>query len=248
MAVCGRCRQVAPITGDAYCLACAAWESLGRELQAHWPAGGHRAIVSEILVAGSRQVRALRNLAAAQALQAGTLPSRGTAASEARVKEEPKEGERRELPRRKSSGSGAQKDQISTAQAKSKGRRAERREEESEESEEESEEETPDHQHRPLGGSERKPPPDPDRQPDRPRQKEDRGRSAREADHPCRKRERSRHRSSRPEERRRRHRAGRKHQRLSRLLKDPLKVVHRRLPDSFLEERVEDRGLAALLQ
>ena len=210
-------------------------------------------MVSEILVAGSRQIRALRNLAAAQALSAGNLPGREEEVAKTRVKEEPQqrqEDQRSALPRgRKSSASGGQRTEDLAAQPKSRSKKIEKKEplSGSEDTAEESEEEAPVDHHRPLGGGGHRRPPEPDGHGDRGQQRDERNRAKGWTEHPWRRRERSRHRDRRPEERRGRHRAGRKHQRLARCLEDPLKVVHRRLPDSFLEERVEDKGLAALL-
>ena len=250
MSLCGRCRQVPPLTGDAYCISCAAWEAIGRELQANWPVPGYRPIVSEILVAGSRQIRALRNLAAAQSVAAGNLPSRAEGSERTKVKVEPQqEDQRSAIPRsRKSSGSGGQRTEDLAAHPKSRGRKLEKDEQasQSEDTDEESEEEPPVEHHRPLGDSSHRRPPGPDGHRGVERKKEDSNRGKGWSEHPWRKRERSRHRDRRPEERRGRHRAGRKHQRLARCLTDPFKVVHRKLPDSFLEERVEDKGLAAL--
>ena len=74
--LCRRCRQDKALINDTYCLACGSWEALGRELQSPWGTGAFRALAAEVLVSGTRQVRALRNLSAAYESAAGPPPGK----------------------------------------------------------------------------------------------------------------------------------------------------------------------------
>ena len=248
---CNRCRQVPPLVGDAYCLACSAWEATGRELQGTWDNLDYRTIAQDLLVSVARNVRALRNLGGAQALAAGAKPK--TAKKEKEEVPGPPE-ERPALQRKRSSEA-----RITSTSAKRRSEKPPRTKEEvdrghtssdpSEEDEEESDEEEPlpDHTHRALGKDEHRRPPEPDGPPPSHRRQE----HHRHTVHPWRDKGRQQEdrKDQRSDKHRRRHRrAGRKHQRLSRLLKDPFLTVHRKLPDAFLDQRSEDLGLAALTQ
>ncbi|CAL1160405.1 unnamed protein product, partial [Cladocopium goreaui] len=50
--------------GDLWCLGCAGWEAIGRELGGHWDIGGAKVLANDLVLNCSRQVRALRSLGA----------------------------------------------------------------------------------------------------------------------------------------------------------------------------------------
>ena len=92
---CHKCRQAPPAEGDTWCLSCAGWEALGRELCSRWPAEGARKLAADLVVSCTRQVRGLRNYAQA-------VRSNQQAASRRREAEDPpRENERPSLKRRK---------------------------------------------------------------------------------------------------------------------------------------------------
>lgn len=66
-ASCHKCRQATPHQGDSWCVACCAHEALAKELAENWGSVGSRAIASDILVSGLRQIRAVRRLGLAGA-------------------------------------------------------------------------------------------------------------------------------------------------------------------------------------
>ena len=60
--VCSKCRFSLAIEGDLWCLGCAGWEAIGRELGGHWDIGGAKVLANDLVLNCSRQVRALRSL------------------------------------------------------------------------------------------------------------------------------------------------------------------------------------------
>ena len=232
---CRRCKQSPALSGDTYCLACSVWEAIGRELQSPWPKVQFRSVVTDILVAGGRQIRALRHLAASEVPSADPASSRIKEEEEAR----PSGGGRPALERKRSTRGGEEKETYRLLEAKPKAK-AEKSEEVERRKRKWSE--VPDHTHRPLGGErDHRRPPEPDEPPSS--QAKRSFETGKEAP-----------RSSRTEEKERRNfpwhkkprRAGRKHQRLSRLATNPSTRVHRKLPPSFLEVRAEDIGKDSL--
>ena len=59
---CSRCKLGPRFGGDTWCLACSAWEQIGLELSQSWGNPGTRALATDILVSGCRQIRAARRL------------------------------------------------------------------------------------------------------------------------------------------------------------------------------------------
>ena len=80
---CQKCRQAVPHESDSWCLGCSAAEALTAELRNTWGSPGSRALATDLLVSGLRQVRALRRLGLAAganraALGAGDREGRET--------------------------------------------------------------------------------------------------------------------------------------------------------------------------
>ena len=221
-AICNRCRQAIPTTGDSWCTGCAAWEAAGRELAGHWDHTGCRAIAEDLLVNCTRQLRALRNLGAGLVRTVPRPPSVPRATT-------PSSGHRSRHSadhRDRSTGTSLRVPPPPVAKAEDSDK------EESVEEEDTEEEEAPSPAHKPLGDDRR--PPEPDKSPPkktarsthrseageiRAREKGDR------KEHRHRDRDRTRSKKT--------HRGGRKHQRLQRLERDPFLNVHRKPPDSF---------------
>eukprot|EP00438_Fugacium_kawagutii_P023757 Skav215451 [mRNA] locus=scaffold2193:104466:105188:- [translate_table: standard] len=228
---CNRCREVAAAPGDSWCVACSAWEGLGRELAGHWDSPGCRLIASDLILNVARQVRALRSLGAGLSR---APPDAGENRAPAAAPKH-KVDTRPSLPRRTSVGKAA-KAEIA-------------QEEDEEESFEEEEEEEPvEPTHRPLGGGERKPPEPPHPPPGKKRPIE---RTKEHSHH----RERSRHRHHRDHKESHRHqggrhrgskRGGRKHQRLHRLATNPWLKIHRKPPAIFWNLSYSDSGRTQL--
>ena len=59
---CHKCRQALPHESDSWCLGCSAVEALSLELRNIWGSPGTRAVATDIICSGLRQVRALRRL------------------------------------------------------------------------------------------------------------------------------------------------------------------------------------------
>ena len=231
---CHKCRQAPPAEGDTWCLSCAGWEALGRELCSPWPAEGARKLAADLVVSCTRQVRGLRNYAQA-------VRSNQQAASRRREAEEPpRENERPSLKRRKPE----QVDNELGAAAKRLPDAAKKEFSSSGEFEEESEEEAPDNTLAPLAGRDARRPPEPDGPPPSHRKEGD-NRRDRHRGHQGHKAHRggqqSANKGSKP-----RHRAGRKHQRLGRLEFDPTAKVHRKLSNHFLDTLSTDAGKECL--
>ena len=186
--------------------------------------------MTDILVAGGRQIRALRHLSASEEEAAGSKPS---SPKETEVRRAGAE-ERPALERKRFSSGSTEKESYRVLEAKAKGKavKGERSEEETE---------VPIHHHRPLGGgSDHRRPPEPEGPPPSHKKRTyvETKQESRERQTEVEKRRHPWHRGTK--------RAGRKHQRLGRLLKDPQIRVHRKLPTSFLEVRSEDLGKEAL--
>ena len=86
---CHKCKQASPHQGDSWCLACCAHEALGKELAEVWGTAGSRAIASDILVSGLRQIRAARRLGLA-----GAGSGRASVSAQAGVSRTPAGAER----------------------------------------------------------------------------------------------------------------------------------------------------------
>ena len=252
---CNRCKQVPPLTNDTYCLGCSAWEATGRELQSGWDNLAYRTIAVDILVATCRNVRALRNLGAAEHLAAGSRSRATESTQRSSTKQSEREEDRGDRAARPAIQRKRASEDLSTASPKTRPKREDRSEREERrhsrrkdrfsEDEETDEEEDPDAEHRPLGaGGERKPP-EPDGPPPSHRGREAKHRTT---VHPwqTKNRHKDTHHSDHRGRHHRSHRAGRKHQRLARVTKNPFLTVHRRLPAAFLDRKAEDLGLAAL--
>ena len=98
MASCNKCGQCALHLDDSWCLACAATEALNKELAQPWGLAGSRAVATDIVVSGLRQVRALRRFGLAVAVATRATGSEGAALERAsqrsaRAASSPKEEE-----------------------------------------------------------------------------------------------------------------------------------------------------------
>ena len=233
--LCHKCRSWVPITGDTWCVGCTAAAELTREFERPWGAP-YRRIAHDLILSVTRQIKAIRNISTGVRSQISSEVSKRAAAAKGEQKEpnqasSAQDDIRGEIPRRRTTTPKHQ-----AAPRDSRTEREEIPEEQEDETEEESESEGPDPGHKPLGGDSYKKPPEPDHPPSGKRKRtesahRDRGHRHRpvqleekRADH-------------RPRHRNPRHRAGRKHQRLYRLLEDPTCRVHQRQPDSFWELR-----------
>ena len=212
---CSRCKQVAAVDGDLWCVGCSAWESIGRELAAGWDQAGCRAIASDLALNSARQIRALRSLGAGL-VRAPIGPAPDTPQ---------KEESRLPLERKRKTPPPPLKREASPGEL------------EEDLEEEESEEEVPISHHQPLGEDRHRPPepegPPPGRHHQRESRHSDRAGSSRahhRSDYHTSRSSRQ-HQSSRRKGRR----AGRKHQRLHRLAEDPTLVVHRKISEGELQ-------------
>ena len=238
---CTRCRQVQAVEGDTWCSSCTSWEALGRELAGHWDSEGCRLVATDIILNCVRQVKALRALGAG--LQRGQTAAPVVADSRAggNRAQEPNSGgdPRGSLPRKRPAPPPPRpKEESSEDQVAG----SEDLEEESEE-----EEDVPDPEHRPIRSSGQDRPPEPPGPPPQPRHQSRKDGAGGTRAHP----ERRSHRHHEQREgggRRwvRKHRAGRKHQRLYRLLQDPYLPVHRKPSEAYWELNSLSQGAAAL--
>ena len=73
-AKCAKCKLADPVSGDTWCLGCAAWEAIERELTSKWAGpAGLRAIAENLVVGTAREIRALRALGAGLGRAQGEL-------------------------------------------------------------------------------------------------------------------------------------------------------------------------------
>ena len=257
---CRKCKGWRPLPGDTWCVACSAWETIGLELCGDWQGPvGLRSISNDLVLSCAREVRALRALGAgigrAPEVQRARTPARGQATEPAtpppvvtttakakpdpthpapseytyeeseESEEAPKEGEnekesRPALPRRGAAAAGSQ---VSAGQSKpstpvkeerlSEERRTENKRKERDRS-----------QRRQSTRSEAA---------DQSRGSRGENRERREKDRKETEKEKGR------KKKKKKRRGGRKHQRLHRLAEDPFRPHHRKLPQSFLDERDE---------
>ena len=241
--VCAKCRASQAAEGDTWCVGCTAWESLGRELTAHWDCPGARRLGNDLVVSATRQLRALRSVTAGLARDSHYSSSAGPGAE--------RRGERIPVPEPpplppRSRG-------HSVAETKTHAKEELRSEEDEEEEEEEEAEEprkerrrspvkSPDH--RPLRSERpRSPPPPPEdehapgtksigvRLSGRDRSRDRRGDRKERSERHSDRRHSGEHKPNR--------RGGRKHKRLARLAEDPLLRVHRAPGRSFWELSAE---------
>ena len=75
--LCHKCHQATPAEGDSWCLGCAGWKALGRELCSPWPSEGARRLAADLVISRARQVRGLRNFA--QAVRSNQASSQAAA-------------------------------------------------------------------------------------------------------------------------------------------------------------------------
>ena len=249
--LCNKCRAWIPLAGDTWCIGCTASEELRGEFLKAWNAP-YRRIAHDLVISVTRQIKALRTLSLGVQSQIQSEASRRASSAAGKVpvperREAKSESadERGALPRRRSTAP------KSRPRVEEKGAPEESDSYETEPTDQEEEGESqkdppPDHHHRPLGGGDQRPP-EPDKGPeggaqDQRKKAEPRERSARRqtASRPA-KEQQSRGRRHRPH-----HRAGRKHQRLYRLLENPSLRVHQRPAANLweLEETFQcNRGL-----
>ena len=249
---CSRCKRWAAQSGDSWCAGCTATEAVQTEWGKAWQPA-YRRIAQDLVISTARQVRALRNLAAGltsavhqqatadqhrqRVTPAALVP--GLEVSELRERAS-SEDPRGDLPRRRTTqpktgprpGAKVASQEQKTSSSY---------EETDDEPQEEIKKEVgtpppPDPGHQPLPAGPRKPP-GPDsadidknkrkRDPEPPKEVRLEERSGA---HSKRERRTDRHRDRR---RRPKHRAGRKHQRLYRLLEDPTQILHHKPGESF---------------
>lgn len=218
-AQCAKCRGAPAAEGDSWCVACSGWEALGRELTAHWDSAGARLIAGDLVVNTTRQVRALRSLAAGLSRELAGAP-RASLVRPVRAERDAATTSRRSshAGRSPSPHPGAKEEEETGPE---------------EEDEEESEDRTPSPPRRSSGGGKRPPeppcPPGVKALPPR-----GRGHSGESKSRGHTRSDRSRSQGRRGHHRRIR-RAGRKHKRLNRLATNPTLVIHRAPGDSFFD-------------
>ena len=235
---CAKCKAWVTLPGDSWCIGCTASSELALEFQKTWAAPLRR-IAYEAVVSATRQVKALRAVGTgwnsrnqSEAARQG-VPDRAREPARQPVQSnEPGEDLRDPLKRKRTT--------TPKSAPKSPSVKGEKEDSFTEDSLDESEEEVesskappPDSPRRPLDSGDNRKPPEPDHSPPGRRRRH----SPRTTKEPSHQRARL---TERPEKKRedrrqtkRRHRAGRKHQRLYRLLDDPIKVLHQKQPESF---------------
>ena len=247
--LCAKCRTWISAPGDSWCVGCTAAAEITSELQRPWnPA--YRRIAHHTLISATRTLKGLRALSAGFRSKVQSEVAQRTGAENTRAPLQVSELEddlREELPRRRStSAKSAAKEPLRTPVSSEESESATENEADTVKLEEaplkrkRREESPPPHpHHKPLGGDQDKKPPEPDHPP--PQNKPvTRSTETRQdtVKHPWRndqhrdRRERSQHHHKKKKPR---HRAGRKHQRLHRLLIDPSLPVHQRPPSSYWE-------------
>ena len=78
MALCGKCRQVAPKASNLWCLGCLAWERIEQELARPWGSAEGRVLGEDLVLGCARalsQVRTLSLVAQAEPNGCAVLPS-----------------------------------------------------------------------------------------------------------------------------------------------------------------------------
>ena len=252
---CTRCRQVAPCEGDLWCLACSSWESLGRDLGAHWESTGARAIATDLVVNCVRQVRALRNLGAGLHGAPVAVPEADTrrASEPAGIRRAgggesgPSTSSRtREHSRRLPAPPAPPPPPKVTKAETDEEAEADLSEEYEEETEEE--DETTAKTESLKKGDHHKRPPEPDSSVPRGSTHTDRDRGRASREHRSKRHHSSGHRSDRrsSDHKPKKRRGGRKHQKLYRLADNPSLQVHRKLGAEFLQLASLTQGKAAL--
>ena len=152
---CNRCRNAEALPNDTYCLAGAAWEGIGRELQSSWSSAGCRAIGAELVVAVARNLRALRNVAT-------TIPDRAGREPEPQQLREADKEEDRDQPCSERDPSPGQRAAGATPKVQPKEKAPSTAKPDSLDEDAEEEEEVPTETVAPLGGGDRRKPPEPD--------------------------------------------------------------------------------------
>eukprot|EP00435_Cladocopium_sp_Y103_P007122 s542_g2.t1 len=256
--LCSKCRQVAAAPGDLWCLACTAWEALGRELSGNWDLPGIRRVADDLVINTTRQVRSLRSVGAGLSIEAERerragshrAPSAPHAPRDA-PRSSAHSGHRSELPRHRP---------VPPPEPPLRRPKEERREAEDDEGSDHQEEEEEERELDPdfSGAEPKRRPPSPDpgthsrRSPKRTERPRSAGRRRASKEHHSRRESKREDRHSRRSAKTRKpgtvRRAGRKHQRLGRLALDPFKVVHRKASAGFLELSSIARGGDALLR
>lgn len=233
--LCHKCHQSPAADGESWCLGCAGWEALGRELCSPWPADGARKLASDLVISCVRQVRGLRNYS--QAVRTNQVASQ--ASSRRRFNEEQDhQPDRPELKRRKPDSPDPRPAGAAPKRLIEAPKREDTKEEtDSERFEEESEEEVPTHTPAPLAGKDTRRPPGPEGPP--PHYKKE---ATNRGDHRGSHRERRHHRGGGATSQKGTKPRHGKRQRLGRLEQDPNLPVHRKLTDHFLDTLSTEKG------
>ena len=246
--LCAKCKSWVRHQGDSWCIGCTAASELALELQRTWAAPLRRIAHSQ-LIATTQQLKALRAFGTGLHSKQQSESSRrtdqpGAEQTRAPPKEKSESEESRgALPRRRSTTA---KQAAREPEALEENDSSEESYDSWDEKEFEKKESAPppDPGHQPIKDEEKKPP-EPDHPPPSRGRSRSRERKKSQTDRPKLVDRRGVQASNRTHPGRRR-RAGRKHQRLYRLLDDPQKAVHQRLPDSVwaLPETFEASQLA----
>ena len=249
--VCTRCKRWAAQSGDSWCAACTATEAVHNEWGKTWQPG-YRRIAQDLIISAARQIRALRVASGVQSVVSQQVASErqhrkptpavtpaGLEVSELHDKAS-SDDPRGDLPRRRTTQVKASPRPVPKQPVREPSSSGSDEDEEEDRDEKDDREKTtpppPDPGHQPLPGG-RKDPPGPDqgagdqskRKRESPRRSEKRLDNQSVA-HSGREKKPHKHKDRR---RRPRHRAGRKHQRLHRLLKDPSQILHHKPGESF---------------
>ena len=237
--LCNKCHSWIPLEGDTWCVGCTSAEELRQEILRPW-APPYRRIAHDLLISTVRQLKSLRALSTGLRSQLQseaakkTTSTAGDTAVRAKREHPSPDDPRGELLRRRTTTPKRKPAQASPVRAPPDDHSSEESEETEEEEERKEVPPGPDPHHRPLGGDPNRKPPEPDHPPPSKgketsvviHERRDRS-SAKESRHHG-KEKKQKDRGRRPG-----HRAGRKHQRLYRLLQDPSQRVHQRPSEGF---------------
>ena len=235
--LCNKCRAWIPLDSDSWCVGCTASEELRGEFCKPWGAP-YRRIAHDLVLSVTRQIKALRTLSVGVQSQIRSEASKqgGPAAGKGAVPpgEPPSESPDRRGALQRKRTTAPKSQPKSVLRSKEETSSYEYYPTEEEEEGEPSTTAAPVHHHTPLPAGPRKGP-SPDRQPPKShkegsRQKERRERSSRRPPPQSEPPQQPRGKRRRPH-----HRAGRKHQRLYRLLENPSIRVHQKPPSTLWE-------------
>ena len=238
--LCVKCQQGTKLSGDSWCLGCAGWESIERELSSRWPApSGLRVIAEDLVLSAARGVRALRAVGAgfaaapassrAEPLPAAEVPKSGPAHPGLAAKSQPakpKQSEEESVYTYETDTEEEESPEKEVARSSKEKKEAPKASERKAEKGKDSKRVKEERRSEDRKESRRK-----DSKPEDKELKRHRGESSKKdhRDHRGEGDHKRKHKKTR--------RGGRKHKRLDRLKERPFTEVHRSLSDFVLKER-----------